>query len=85
MTEDVEAEKAIRAYRVRQERRLYECVGKLAKKLPAQDPPEIMRTVTAWKGKDGRERGGIMRPELLSDERLSRSIADAEAWLEAEA
>ena len=76
------AEKAIRAHRVRQERTLYGLVGQLSEKLPDMDPPEIMRTVTAWTGKDGKQRGGIMRPELLSDERLAKSIEDAQGWLE---
>lgn len=80
---DMVAEKAIRAFRVKQERTLYALVGKLATKLE-RDPVEVMLTVTAWTGKDGKERRGIMRPELLSDERLDRSVKDAEAWLEAE-
>lgn len=76
------AEQAIRAHRVRMERRLYELVGLLAQKHSDKDPVEIMRTVTSWTGKDGKERRGMMRPELLSDERLEKSILDAEGWLD---
>lgn len=75
------AEQAMRAHRVRMERRLYELVGLLAEKHPDRDPVEIMQTVTSWRGKDGKERRGSFRPELLSDERLERSIADGEGWL----
>lgn len=75
------AEKSIRAFRVRQERSLYGLVGQISTILDL-DPPEVMKTVTAWTGKDGKQRGGIMRPELLSDERLAKSIEDATNWLE---
>lgn len=80
MTLDQETEQSIKRFRVRQERRLYELVGEISKRLD-KDPPEVMQTVTSWKGKDGRERQGGLRPELLSDERLANSIKDAEGWL----
>ena len=81
---DIQVEKAIRSDRVKRERRLYEVVGLIAQKLPDKDPVEIMRTVTAWKDKEGRRRNQRWRPEMLNDAHLDRSIKDAEEWLEAE-
>jgi hypothetical protein len=77
---DVQAERSIRAERVALERRLLTLVQELAQRTN-EDPPAIMRQVTAFKTREGRLVNGKVNPALLSDERLEKSLADAEAWL----
>lgn len=77
---DVRAENSIRASRVVSERRLLGCVQQIAERTN-EDPPAVMRQVTAYKNRDGATINGRVNPALLSDERLEKSLADAEAWL----
>lgn len=82
MTLADQTEQAIRAHRVRMERRLYELVGQISQK-SRKDPVWVMRMCTSYKRPDGSIVAGLMRPELIrSDERLERSVKDAEMWLE---
>ena len=76
-----QTEQAIRAHRVRLERRLYQLVGEITAKT-GKDPAEVMRFCTSYKKPDGTVVPGKMRPELLrSDEHLEKSVEDAEVWL----
>jgi hypothetical protein len=94
---DEAAQEVLRRYRVRNERKLYELVGRIACKRAGVDYPKqfepmplkaaelvpgIMRTVTSFKRGDGSVVAGVLRPELMrSDERVERSVEDARAWL----
>jgi hypothetical protein len=77
---DVQAENAIRAKRIRSERRLLGVVQAIAEKTNS-DPPEVMDKVTSYRRKDGAVVRGRVNPALLSDERLEKSLTDAETWL----
>jgi len=64
------------------ERQLYRLVGEISRKTHL-DPVSIMKTATSYRRPDGTIVQGMMRPELIrSDERLERSVADAQKWLE---
>ena len=77
---DVRAEKSLRAGRWKSERRLL-TVGQLIGEKEGKDVGEVMRHVTAYKRPDGTLVPGRVNPASLSDERLEKSLADAEAWL----
>jgi hypothetical protein len=77
---DVRAEQAIRAKGVDTERRLLRAVALLSERL-GRDPPGVMTEVTAYKKPDGFVVKGRMNPSGLSQERLQKSLEDAEAWL----
>ena len=84
MTSDPQAQEIIRRYRIRNERKLYELVGRIACKragvpypktvlepmpLKAADlVPEIMKMVTAYKRPDGSVAPGKLRPELIQSD-----------------
>jgi hypothetical protein len=78
---DVQTETAIRNERWKKERSLYAVVGRIAEKV-GREAGDVMEEVTAYKRKDGSRAGGRKRPELLrSDERVEKSLDDANAWL----
>lgn len=79
---DIRTENAIREAKWKRERKLLELVGKIAEKT-GKDATAVMRTVTAYKRRaDDRMVDGRTNPALLTDERLDKSLADAEGWLE---
>jgi hypothetical protein len=79
---DVRGEKILRDSRVARERLFYARITRLAELQPDKDPTEIAREVTSYTGKDGKAVTGIVRPERLSDERLEKSLEDAQWWIE---
>ena len=78
---DVQGEKLLRQSRVAKERRFYALIKRLSELQPEKDPPDIAREVTCYTTKDGRKVGGIVRPENISEERLDKSLEDAEWWI----
>lgn len=78
---DLETADAIREARWAEERELLSTVGRIVE-LSGKDGTEVMRTVTAYKARDGTVMHGKSNPALLqSAERVTKSLADAKAWL----
>jgi hypothetical protein len=78
---DIQGERLLRDSRVAKERRFYEMIRRLSELQPEKDPPDIARDITGYTAKDGRQVRGVVRPEGLTDERLERSLGDAECWI----
>jgi len=68
--------------RVAKERKFYALISRLAELQPEKDPPDIAREVTGYKAKDGRQVKGVVRPEGMSEERLDKSLEDAQWWID---
>lgn len=78
---DVRTENALRAGRTVTERKLLAAVGAICDRT-GQEATEVMKQVTAYKRKsDDQLITGRLNPALLSEERLEKSLEDAEAWL----
>lgn len=79
---DIQGERLLRDSRVAKERRFYEMIRRLSELQPQKDPSDIAREVTTYQAKDGRQVRGVVRPEGLTDERLDRSLEDAQWWID---
>lgn len=78
---DVRTENALRNAKWQSERKLLALVGQIAEKT-GKEAQDVMREVTAYKRKaDDQLVTGRLNPALLSEERLEKSLEDAEAWL----
>jgi hypothetical protein len=78
---DVRTENAIRGARWKTERHLLALVGQIAERT-SKEAQDVMKEVTAYKRKsDDQLVTGRTNPALLSEERLDKSVEDAEAWL----
>jgi hypothetical protein len=78
---DVRTENALRGARWKTERRLLELVGLIAERT-GKEAQDVMKEATAYKRKsDDQLITGRTNPALLSEERLEKSVEDAEAWL----
>lgn len=80
--EDDRGARLLHESRVAKERRFYAFVSRLAELQPEKDPPDIARELTGYTTKDGRKVRGVVRPELLTEERLDRSLEDAQWWVD---
>lgn len=79
---DVQGEKLLHQSRVARERKFYALIQRLSELQPEKDPPDIAREVTCYTAKDGRQVKGVVRPEGMSEERLDRSLEDAQWWID---
>ena len=79
---DTQGERLLHQSRVARERKFYALIQRLSELQPDKDPPDIAREVTCYKAKDGRQVKGVVRPEGMSEERLERSLEDAQWWIE---
>lgn len=77
---DVRAENSLRKERWKSERRLL-TVAQLIGEKEGKEVRDVMQHVTAYKRPDGTVVPGRVNPAALSDERLEKSLEDAEAWL----
>jgi hypothetical protein len=77
---DIQAEKSIREARWKSERRLYAAVKAISDATDIE-AREVMLTVTKYRRRDGTVVEGRVRPELLSEERVEKSLEDALAWM----
>lgn len=78
---DVRTENALRNAKWQSERKLLALVGQIAERTK-REAQDVMREVTAYKRKsDDQLVTGRLNPALLSEERLEKSLEDAEAWL----
>jgi hypothetical protein len=77
---DVRFEDALRKARWGEERELLRTAARIGE-LSGRDPPEVMRQVTAYKRRDGTVVPGRVNPAELTAERVTKSLADAQAWL----
>ena len=80
--EDDRGARLLHESRVAKERRFYAFVSRLAELQPEKDPPDIARELTGYTTKDGRKVRGVVRPETLTEERLDRSLEDAQWWVD---
>lgn len=79
---DVQGERLLHQSRVARERKFYALIQRLSELQPEKDPPDIAREVTCYTSKDGRQVKGVVRPEGMSEERLDRSLEDAQWWID---
>ena len=79
---DVQGERLLHQSRVARERKFYALIQRLSELQPEKDPPDIAREVTCYTAKDGRQVKGVVRPEGMSEERLDRSLEDAQWWID---
>lgn len=80
--EDDRGARLLHESRVAKERRFYALISRLSELQPEKDPPDIAREVTSYKAKDGRQVRGVVRPEGMTEERLDRSLEDAQWWID---
>jgi len=78
---DIRTENALRGARWKAERDLLSLVGLISERT-GQEAGDVMKQVTAYKRKsDDQLITGRLNPALLSEERLEKSVEDAQAWL----
>lgn len=80
--EDDRGARLLHESRVAKERRFYAAVARLSELQPEKDPPDIARELTGYTAKAGHKVKGVVRPEGLTDERLDKSLEDAEWWID---